>query len=175
MLSTRLRHILSLSVIATLGFALLPGSAVSQQKSLKDQLVGTWRNVSTIVTRKDGQQLEPFGNKPTGVLIFTADGNIALITTRSDVPKIASNNRLEGTPEEYAAIMRGTHAFFGTYTVNEAAKSFTISVVGGTFPNEVGGSTTRTVTAITADELKFTYPAGAAVGAVAEASWRRAK
>lgn len=169
------RHILSLSVITTLGLTLLPGSAVSQQKSLKDQLAGTWRNVSTIVTRQDGTKLEPFGTKPTGVLILTADGNMALITTRSDVSKIASNNRLEGTPEEYRVIMRGSHAFFGTYTVNEAAKSFTISIVGGTFPNEVGGNTTRTVTTITADELKFTYPAGAAVGAVAEASWGRAK
>ncbi len=170
-----LRHIICLSVITTLGLVLLPGSAVSQQKSLKDQLVGTWRNVSTIVTRQDGTKVEPFGSNPIGVLIFTADGNMALITTRSDIPKIASNNRLEGTPEEYRAIMRGLHAFFGTHTVDEAAKSFTISVLGGTFPNEVGGTTTRTVTTITADELKFTYPAGAAVGAVAEASWRRAK
>src|SRR5918992_826175 len=107
-------HIFSLSVAALLGIALLPGSAVSQQKPLKDQLFGTWNQVSTIVTSKDGKKLQPFGNKPTGVLIFTPDGNIALINTRSDIPKIASNNRLEGTPEEYAAIVRGTHAFFGT-------------------------------------------------------------
>ena len=169
------RLIFSRLLVASLGLALLPGSAVSQQKSLKDQLVGTWTNVSTIVTRQDGKKLEPFGNKPSGVLIFTADGNIASISTRSDSPKIASNNRLEGTLEEYGAIMRGTHAIFGKYTVDEAAKSFVISIVGGTFPNEVGGSTTRTITAITFDELKFTYPAGAVVGAVAESVWRRTK
>src|SRR5262245_35678900 len=96
-----LRHTLSLSVVTTtLGLVLLPGSALSEQQSLKDQLVGTWRNVSTVVTRQDGTTLEPFGNKPTGSVIFTANGNVALITTRSDLPKIASNNRLEGTPEE---------------------------------------------------------------------------
>jgi hypothetical protein len=170
-----LRHSLNLSVIIVLGLALLPGSAVSQEKSIKDKLVGTWNQVSTIVTSKDGKKLEPFGSKPTGLLIFTPEGNVALINTRSDIPKIASNNRLQGTPEEYAAIVRGTHAFFGTYNVDEAAKSFTVNIVGGTFPNEVGGTSTRTVTGITDDELKFTYPAGAAAGAVAEQSWTRGK
>ena len=169
------RHILSLAAIAALGLAVIPGSAVSQQKSLKDQLAGTWRNVSTIITRQDGTKLEPFGNQPTGILIFTADGNMALINMRSDLPKIASNNRLQGTPEEYQAIMRGTHAYFGTYTVNEAAKSFITSVEGSTFPNDVGEIGSRTVTTITADELTYTYPAGTIAGAVAEASWRRAK
>jgi hypothetical protein len=32
----------SLSALAILGLALLPGSAVSQQKLLKDQLAGSW-------------------------------------------------------------------------------------------------------------------------------------
>ena len=40
------RNILGLSLITALGLALLPSSAVSQQKSLKDQLVGTWTLVS---------------------------------------------------------------------------------------------------------------------------------
>ena len=35
------RNILSLSATAVLGLALLPGSAIAQQKSLKEQLVGT--------------------------------------------------------------------------------------------------------------------------------------
>jgi hypothetical protein len=36
------RSILGLSMMTALGLALLPGNAVSQQKSLKEQLVGTW-------------------------------------------------------------------------------------------------------------------------------------
>jgi hypothetical protein len=34
--------------------------------------------------------------------------------------KFASNNRNEGTPEENKAIVQGSIAHFGTYTVNEA-------------------------------------------------------
>ena len=40
------RYMISLSALTALGFALLPSSAISQQKSLKDKLVGTWTLVS---------------------------------------------------------------------------------------------------------------------------------
>jgi hypothetical protein len=40
------RHILSLSAITALGLALLPGNAVAQTKSLKEQIVGSWTYVS---------------------------------------------------------------------------------------------------------------------------------
>src|ERR1700676_3652310 len=40
------RNILSLSAIAALGLSALPGNAVAQTKSLKDQLVGMWTLVS---------------------------------------------------------------------------------------------------------------------------------
>jgi hypothetical protein len=36
------RNILSLSAITALGLAMLPTGAVSQRKSLKDQIVGAW-------------------------------------------------------------------------------------------------------------------------------------
>ena len=36
------RSVLSVSAIAVLGLALLPATAFSQQKSLKEQIVGTW-------------------------------------------------------------------------------------------------------------------------------------
>ena len=37
-----LRNILGLSTIASLVLTLLLGDAIAQQKSLKDQLIGTW-------------------------------------------------------------------------------------------------------------------------------------
>ncbi len=58
------RHILSLSVITALGLAFLPGSALAQQKSLKDQLVGTWTVVSWDQVNKDGSKFQRFGTNP---------------------------------------------------------------------------------------------------------------
>jgi hypothetical protein len=42
------RNILSSSAITALGLIVLPGSTVAQQKSVKEQLVGTWTFVSEI-------------------------------------------------------------------------------------------------------------------------------
>jgi hypothetical protein len=36
---------------------------------------------------------------------------------RADLPKFAANNRNVGTPEENKAIVQGSFAYFGTYTV----------------------------------------------------------
>src|SRR5258708_15032915 len=91
--------------IAAALFALVvsAGAAAAQPaKSLKDQIVGTWNFVVAEVTAPDGKKSFPFGETPKGILIFTADGRFAQIHVAGDVPKIVSNNRMTGTPEEYA-------------------------------------------------------------------------
>src|ERR1700722_16192552 len=55
------RNIFSLSAIAALGLAMLPGNVVAQTKSLKDQLVGTWTLVSWEQVHKDGTKAQDFG------------------------------------------------------------------------------------------------------------------
>src|SRR5262245_40556908 len=64
--------VLRLSAIAALGLALLPGSALTQQQSLKQQLVGAWTLVSNDNTLPDGTKRQLFGPNPKGILIFDA-------------------------------------------------------------------------------------------------------
>ena len=90
------------------------------------------------VTAPDGTKSFPFGPKPRGMVIFTPEGDFAQIHIASEVPKIASGNRLNASPEEYAAIMRGTIAQFGTYTVDEEKRTFTMKFAASTFPNWEG-------------------------------------
>jgi hypothetical protein len=85
-------------ILAVLAVALAGGHAAAQQKSLRDQIVGTWDFGVAEVIAPDGKKSFPFGETPKGVLIFTADGHFAQIHVASDVPKIASGNRLTGTP-----------------------------------------------------------------------------
>jgi hypothetical protein len=86
------RSILSLSVITAFGFALCSGSVFGQQKSIKDQLVGTWTVTSQEQARKDGSKVERFGANPKGITIFEANGRFATILARPDLPKLASND-----------------------------------------------------------------------------------
>jgi lipocalin-like protein len=118
------RCILRLSAMTALAVALLPSNGISQQKSLKDQLVGTWTFISSTTKLPDGSSV--WGSNPKGLVIFTENGRYSSHVVRSDRPKFASNSREKGTPEENKAAVAGGIASFGTYTVDEANKTFTI-------------------------------------------------
>jgi Lipocalin-like domain len=169
------RSILSVSAITVMGLVLIPSDAVSQQKSLKDQLVGAWTHVSTKYKFPDGKTQDTMGPDARGLMILDASGRIAFINMRASLPKFASNNRMNGTPEEYKAVGQGSYAYFGTFTVNEADKSFTVHIDGSTFPNFDGANQKRSFT-LAGDELKYTNPvATIGQGVVVEAVWKRAK
>jgi hypothetical protein len=154
----------------------LSGSAAAQQgKSLKDQIVGTWEFVVAEVTAPDGKKSYPFGETPKGLLVFTPDGHFSQIHVASDVPKIASNNRLTGTAEEYQAIMRRSLSLFGTYTVDEAKKTVTYKIVSSTFPNWEGEVQTRTIDKLTLEEFVNTNPNVAGGRGSASNLYKRAK
>jgi hypothetical protein len=168
------RSIFRLSAIAALGLVMLPSGAVSQQKTLKEQLVGTWTLVSIIATDKAGAKSERRGPNPKGLLIFEANGRYSLLTSRSDIPKFAIDNVNQGTAEEYKAVVTGMIANIGTWTVDETTKTITTNIEAGSFPNLNGNTQKRVISSLTAEELKYTNGASA-VGTVDEAVWRRAK
>jgi hypothetical protein len=140
-------------ILAVLAVALAGGQAAAQQKSLRDQIVGTWDFGVAEVIAPDGKKSFPFGETPKGVLIFTADGHFAQIHVASDVPKIASGNRLTGTPEEYAAIMRRSISVFGDYSVNEEKKTVTFKIVSASYPDWQGEAQERSIDKLTAGEF----------------------
>src|SRR5438046_3101688 len=99
------RSILRVSVIAALGLLITAGHAVAQ--TAKD-LVGTWTLVSA----------DAFGQNPKGVVIFSADGHMAAVLMRADLPRYASNNRGQGTAAEHKATIEGMISYFGKYSLN---------------------------------------------------------
>jgi len=166
-----------LAILALLGpGSVLPiGDAVAQQKSVKEQLVGTWMLVSSTSIRPDGTKIDLYGPDPKGIVIYTSDGHFALLNTRADLPKLAANNRARATAEEARAVVAGSIAYFGTYLVNEVEKVITVKVEGSTFANMIGGAgQKRIITSLTADELKFINPRTPS-GVTLEVIWKRAK
>ena len=155
-----------------LGLALLPGTALGQQKSLKDQLAGTWTFISSTTKFPDGSSV--WGSNPKGLIIFTENGHYSSHVLRSDRPKFASNSRAKGTPEENKAAVLGGIASFGSYTVDEAKKTFTVRFDGSSYPNLEGTTQTRPFT-ITGDELKVTNPSPSIGAQASEITYRRAK
>jgi Lipocalin-like domain len=145
-------------IAAALALVLSASQTSAQQKSLRDQMVGSWNFVVAEVVAPDGKKSFPFGETPKGILIFTAGGKFAQIHVAGDLPKIASNNRLTGTPEEYAEIMRRSISVFGDYTVDEAKKTVTFKIVSASYPNWAGEAQERTIDKLTAEEFVNTNP-----------------
>src|SRR5258708_23916683 len=97
------RNIFNLTALTALGLALLPASAFAQQKTLKEQIIGSWTIVSSDSTAPDGKKEQLFGPNPKCILVFDASGQTVQIIVHPGVPKFKVNNRLKGTPEENTA------------------------------------------------------------------------
>jgi hypothetical protein len=156
-----------------IGFAGLPGNAASQQKSLRDQLVGVWIPTAHETTFQDGSKRQQFGASPKGMMILDAGGNYMQVLTHPAVPKFRSNDRTQGTPEEHAATIKGSVANFGTWSVDEAGKTLTDHIVGSTFPNQVGSDRATTIS-LAGDEWTSTIPRTTS-GRQSVMVWKRAK
>lgn len=169
------RSTLALSTMALLflGIGLPASNAVAQQKSLKEQLVGTWTFVSAVNTRPDGTKFDPYGGKAAGMLFFDSSDRFSWQVIRSDIPKLASNNRQEGTADEFKAVAQGVLSYFGTYSLDDSGKTLTQHIVRSSFPNYNGANRIWAI-ALTGDDLTMASQA-AASGGTNELKWKRVK
>jgi hypothetical protein len=163
------RSILTFCAAAALGIAILPRPAAAQ--TAKD-IIGTWKQVTNINIGPDGRRSEPFGPNPNSILTFDANGRFVSVGTRPDLPKFASNNRMQGTPEENKAIVQGSIAYFGTYSVVD--KVIIQKVEGSTWPNWTGTDQKRPIVSLVGDDMKVTVPA-ASLGGTGEITYKRVK
>ena len=152
-----------------LGVVLSAGEVFAQ--TVKD-FAGTWTLVSS-VNEQGGNKTDQYGPNPKGILTVDANGHYVIAIARAGLPKVASNNRTTGTPEENKAIVQGSVFHFGTLSVNAADKTITFKIETATFPNWDGTEQKRPFT-VTGDELKYTVPA-ASGGGTATVVWKRAK
>jgi hypothetical protein len=161
----------ALAVVALAAFAVQGGS--EKKGSLKHQVVGAWTMVSNVLDQ-DGKKTEPYGSDAKGSVILTNTGRVALIITRSDIPKFAVNNRTQGTPEENKAVVAGSIAYFGTYTVDEPGKTLVMKLEGSTFPNWTGTEQKRTLE-LSGDQMKFINQSPSMGAGLITVTWKRVK
>jgi hypothetical protein len=161
-----------LSTLVTL--ALMPIGAAAQQKSLKEQLVGSWILVSSDTTPPTGAKRQDFGANPKGVLILDAGGRYAVVQGQTNRPKFKDTNnlRLGATDVEFAAAARPFAANFGTWSVSEADKTLIRKYEIALIPNNDSLESKASVS-LAGDELKLvsTSPTGVRSDTV----YRRAK
>ena len=161
----------TLGIIAALVF--IAGSIFAKESAAQsaNTVAGTWTLVS-ITNEKNGQKILPYGPDAKGSFIL--DGKrFSLIVVRPGRAKFKSNDRLTGTPEENQETVRGSIAYFGTYSVDTKDNSLvTFHIEGSTFPNWEGAEQRR-VLKVTDDEMNYTNPTISTGAGVARLIWRR--
>jgi hypothetical protein len=165
----------SWAVLAAVAFALstATGAATAQSASYAKEVQGTWTLVSQY-GEVDGKRIDTFGSNPRGMMVLTPDGRFTIVLLKSSLPAFASNNRNKGTPEENQAVVQGSVAYFGTYSIlSEADKTVSLRIQGSTFPNWDGQEQKRVMT-VTGDVMNLTNPS-AAIGGTSYVTWKRAK
>jgi hypothetical protein len=138
-----IRRKVGLIAVATMfAFATLPAAA--QQKSLKEQVIGTWQIVSVEEVYPDGHKETPWGPNMKGAVSFDPQGKVLLMMIGADLPTPS------GKPQEAA---RMVVASFGTSSVDEGAKTITYTAERATIPAFDGLARKATVT-VTGEELR---------------------
>src|SRR5215510_6050079 len=120
-------------------------------KSDEERFIGTWTLVS-LTSGEGANQTLPYGPNPKGTMMADANGRFSIMVARSDLP-----NRMSGTPEENKAIVQGSIAYFGTYSIDEATHVLTVNIEGSTFPNFTSGTQTR-ILSFDGDEVTYFNP-----------------
>src|SRR5688500_9558764 len=122
--------------ILLLGFLVAGCAAHDPSKAVmsnRDPLVGTWRLLHYETSNSQGRISTPFGDPASGYAVFDATGHafIQLMRTPPARPFVSPDGP---TPEEIRAAYFGFAAYYGTYTIDDAARVVTIHVEGSNMP-----------------------------------------
>jgi hypothetical protein len=157
--------------------ACIAGSATAQRakdraKDRTKDIEGAWILVSSI-NEVDGRKTDQFGPHPNGMLVLGSNGRFMLTIIGAALPKFASNNRANGTPEENKAVVSRSIAMIGSYAVDADGSTLTLRTENATFPNWDGTEQRRLIATLNAEELRYVTP-NASGGGVGTVTWKRA-
>jgi hypothetical protein len=92
-MNRRRATLMTTTALLCLAVSLSASDSLARQKSLKEQLVGTWTLASSDQVRPDGSKLKHFGANPKGINVFDANGRFFLMVASADNSKIAFNDQ----------------------------------------------------------------------------------
>jgi hypothetical protein len=124
------------------GVALAALELAAASRACAFDLIGTWQLVSISRRGADGEQDDaPFGNHPTGMLIYTADGHTSVIISYDNRKRLSSEDRLAATTAEKAAAFDTSFGYAGQFTCSGDRVIHHVTIAS--FPNWVGSDMLR--------------------------------
>ena len=137
-------------------------------------IVGTWTIVSMKARNTKGNVIKPFGENPVGKIIYTINGDMAVVYMRPDRLKFTSDDLTGCTPEEIEQAFEGFDAYCGTYEIdvdNGVVKHY---VEASRYPNWEGSTQIRYFTFFD-DQVQLSTAPIAALGDewIIDLHWKR--
>ena len=139
----------------------------------KNKVAGVWNLISGHLDNH-GKQIDILGPHPAGMLILTEDLHFTVIVHNPDIPKFASGDRANGTPEEYKTAVMNSLGVYGTYTLDEHGDFLEQHVIGSTFQNMNGSSRGRNELTEKVEGDKMMESLKIADGVAVNLVWQRA-
>ena len=103
-MNRRVTLAMTTTTLLCLAVGLSASNSLAQQKSLKEQLVGTWTLVSSDQVRPDGSKLKQFGANPKGINVFDANGRFFVMIAGADNSQIAARDSAKANSEEIGGL-----------------------------------------------------------------------
>ncbi len=145
------RRALLCALVVMLGIESLavPGLAQSSPS-----LVGAWRLESMFVRDADGKATPYWGDRPTGLIVYTADGHMAAQVYDTRRPRLGVPWESAGAETARTAFV-GLSTYFGTYAIDGSAQTVTHTVEGAMVPDWVGTKLVRRYRFLTPDRVEL--------------------
>ncbi len=137
--------------------------------TLREQLIGTWRLISSEQIREGEAPVFSLGPSPAGMITYTADGRMQAQLTATVRPTVRA---ADATVPQQRELLRTYTAYFGTFDVDERAATVTHRREGTHPPGE--GDFVRTIT-LSGNRLVLVTPATVVDGKkrFARITWER--
>jgi hypothetical protein len=128
---------LKIILIVLTGVIWVSGCMLDEGSASQD-LVGSWRLISSEGHSSDGSIVYDQGKTPKGRVMFDANGRLSLHLTDPNRRNFVSGDFLRPTPDELIEAFTGYFGYFGSYSLDEDAGVVIFHVEGAAYPNYVG-------------------------------------
>lgn len=129
------------------------GMAINADEPPRDaNLVGVWRLVELIDYTADGEATFPMGDRPSGIFVYTAGGQLSL-HIQATPPPAPLSGRDDDAGRLSAA--RSYIGYFGTWEADAETGELIHAIDGALIPNRIGQRAVRQYS-IKGDELTIT-------------------
>ena len=116
--------------------------AVDEQEQMP-AFLGAWDLVTFEHVLRSGEATRPFGDSPSGLLVYQADGYMSAQVSTGNPVRLANDDAMLASDEEVSVAWRNYFGYWGVFTVRADEGVVVHRVEGSSFANWIGTEQVR--------------------------------